>query len=64
LGKEIQYDTDSVDDLMDGHGHTKPEEELSEIEKLKAENRLLKAEKRKRQMEIDLFKKLEETKKM
>ena len=49
-----------MDGLKDGRGRTKPEEELSEIEKLKAENRLLKAEKKKQQMEIDLLKKLEE----
>ena len=55
-----KYAANGVDGLKDGRGRTKPEEELSEIEKLKAENRLLKAEKKKQQMEIDLLKKLEE----
>ena len=55
-----KYVANGVDGLKDGRGRTKPEEELSEIEKLKAENRLLKAEKKKQQMEIDLLKKLEE----
>lgn len=35
-------------------------EELSEIEKLKIENRLLKAQTKKQQMEIDFLKKLDE----
>ena len=55
-----KYVANGVDGLKDGRGRTKPEEELSEIEKLKAENRLLKAENKKQQMEIDLLKKLEE----
>lgn len=55
-----KYAANGVDGLKDGRGRTKPEEELSEVEKLKAENRLLKAEKKKQQMEIDLLKKLEE----
>lgn len=55
-----KYETDGVEGLRDGRGRNKPEEELSEVEKLKAENRLLKAEKKKQQMEIDLLKKLEE----
>lgn len=55
-----KYGTDGVEGLRDGRGRNKPEEELSEVEKLKAENRLLKAEKKKQQMEIDLLKKLEE----
>lgn len=58
LGKK--YEADGADGLKDRRGRTKPEEELSEMEKLKAENRLLRAEKRKQQMEIDLLKKLEE----
>ena len=49
-----------MEGLRDGRGHNKSEEELSEVEKLKAENRLLRAEKKRQQMEIDLLKKLEE----
>jgi len=33
---------------------------MSELEKLKAENKLLQAENKRKQMEIDLLKKLEE----
>ncbi len=40
-----KYEADGVDGLKDGRGRIKPEEELSEMEKLKAENRLLRAEK-------------------
>ena len=38
----------------------KPIEELSEIEKLKIENRILKAQSKQQQMEIDFLKKLDE----
>lgn len=55
-----KYDAKGVDGLKDGRGRTKPEEGLSELEKLRVENRLLKAEKKKQQMEIELLKKLGE----
>ena len=48
-----------IDGLADRRGRGKPKDELSDIEKLKAENRILKAEKKRQQMEIDLLKKLE-----
>lgn len=40
-----KYVTDGIGGLSDGRGRNKPGEELSEVEKLKAENRLLRAEK-------------------
>lgn len=46
--------------LVDRRGRTKPEEEMSELDCLRAENRILKAEKKQQQMEIDFLKKLEE----
>ena len=46
--------------LYDRRGKNKIVEELSEIEKLKIENRLLKAQTKKQQMEIDFLKKLDE----
>ena len=55
-----KYVTDGMEGLRDGRGRNKSGEGLSEVEKLKAENRLLRAEKKKQQMEIDLLKKLEE----
>ena len=55
-----KYNAQGIDGLKDGRGRKKPEEELSEIEKLKAEIRILKAEKKHQQIEIDLLKKLEE----
>lgn len=55
-----KYNTNGVDGLKDGRGRNKSEDELSELEKLKAEIKILKAEKKRQQMEIDLLKKLEE----
>ena len=55
-----KYNKKGVDGLKDGRGRNKPPEELSEIEKLRAENRILRAEKKRQQMEIDLLKKLED----
>ncbi len=55
-----KYNKKGVDGLKDLRGRKKTENELSELEKLRAENRLLKAENKRQQMEIDLLKKLEE----
>lgn len=49
-----------VDGLKDGRGHTRTEEEMSELEKLKAENRLLKAELENRKLENLFLKKVKE----
>ncbi|MEY8000470.1 helix-turn-helix domain-containing protein [Clostridium sp. Mt-5] len=38
-----KYEADGVKGLLDRRGRTKPEDEMSELEKLSAENRLLKA---------------------
>ena len=46
-----------VDGLKDGRGRTGTEEEMSELEKLKAENRLLKAELENRKLENLFLKK-------
>ena len=45
--------------MYDRRGHKKPEEELNELEKLQAENRVLKAKTKQQQMEIDFLKKLD-----
>ena len=55
-----KYNERGVDGLLDGRGKRKNPSELSEIEILKAENRILKAEKKQQEMEIALLKKLEE----
>ena len=55
-----KYGEKGIDGLNDGRGRNKSEDELSELEKLKAEIRILKTEKKRQQMEIDLLKKLEE----
>ena len=55
-----KYLKDGVEGLQDRRGRRKPENEMSEIEKLKAQNKLLEAEIRKKQIEIDLLKKLQE----
>ena len=49
-----------VDGLKDGRGRTGTEEEMSELEKLKAENRLLKAELENRTLENLFLKKVKE----
>lgn len=49
-----------VDALQDRRGKRKSEDQMSELEKLRAQNKLLQAENRRKQMEIDLLKKLDE----
>ena len=53
-----KYEERGIEGLHDRRGRSKPEEELTELERLKAENRLLKAQAKQQQMEIDLLKKL------
>ena len=55
-----KYEEKGVDGLKDGRGRTKPVEEMSEIERLKIENRLLKAQLIDAEMENKLLKKLRE----
>lgn len=56
----IKYLKNGVNTLQDKRGKRKSIDEMSEVEKLKAENILLQAEIRRGQMEIDFLKKLEE----
>ena len=56
----IKYEKQGVEALRDRRGRRKPEEEMSELEKLRAENRILRAEKEHAQMEADFLKKLAE----
>lgn len=55
-----KYESVGVEALQDRRGKRKDENEMSELEKLKAQNKLLEAENRRNQMEIDFLKKLDE----
>lgn len=55
-----KYKEKGVEGLYDRRGKTKDTSQLSELERLKAENRLLKAQSLQQQMEIDFLKKLDE----
>lgn len=55
-----KYDRNGLDGLRDGRGRRKPESEMSELERIRYENRMLKAQLTQQQMEIDFLKKLEE----
>lgn len=55
-----KYLKNGLDGLQDRRGKSKSENEMSEVEKLRAQNKLLEAENRRKQMEIDLLKKLDE----
>lgn len=55
-----KYLKDGVEALQDRRGRKKPENQMSEVEKLRAQNKLLEAENRRKQIEIDFLKKLDE----
>jgi len=55
-----KYEGKGVDGLADGRGRTKPEEEMTESEKLKAENKILQARLKDKEMELAFIKKLKE----
>lgn len=48
-----KYESKGVEALKDKRGKRKLESEMTELEKLKAQNKLLSAENTKKQMEID-----------
>ena len=56
----VKYEDSGVEGLKDRRGRRKLEEEMSEIERLRAENRILKAEKEYAEMEASFLKKLRE----
>lgn len=53
-----KYEASGVDGLVDRRGKAKPEDELTEAERLRQENRMLQAKLKDREMEIALLKKL------
>ena len=55
-----KYEEGGVDKLRDNRGRTKPMEEMSEIEKLKAEMKILEAKNRQLEIENEFIKKLQE----
>lgn len=55
-----KYEKKSVEGLVDRRGKRKAQEEMTEVERLRAENKLFQAEIEQKVMEIDLLKKLEE----
>ena len=55
-----KYEASGVDGLVDRRGKAKPEDELTEAERMRQENRMLQAKLRDKEMEIALLKKLRE----
>ena len=56
----IKYEEKGVEGLQDRRGKRKSQEEMDELEKLRAEVKILRAEKERSEMEISFLKKLEE----
>ena len=56
----VKYEAGGIEALRDRRGRTKPLDEMSELEKLRAENRILRAEKERAEMEAAFLKKLDE----
>jgi len=56
----VKYEAGGIESLRDRRGRTKPLDEMSELEKLRAENRILRAEKERAEMEASFLKKLDE----
>lgn len=55
-----KYEEKGIDGLIDRRGKAKPENKLTELDRLKAENKILAAKNQELQMEIDVIKKLQE----
>ena len=56
----VKYEKDGINALRDNRGKRKPEDSLTEIEKLRAELKLEKAKRQKAEMEASFLKKLDE----
>lgn len=55
-----KYESNGIDGLVDKRGKNKTEDEMTELEKLRAENKLLKAQNRRQELEMAFLKKLDE----
>ena len=56
----VKYEADGIDALVDNRGKRKNPDQLSELERLRAEVKMLKAQKERAEMEVSFLKKLEE----
>lgn len=56
----VKYEEKGVEGLQDRRGKRKSQDEMNELEKLRAEVKILRAEKKRAEMEISFLKKLEE----
>ena len=56
----MKYEANGVEALRDNRGKHKSPDQMSELEKLRAEVKILKAEKERAEMEASFLKKLEE----
>jgi transposase-like protein len=56
----VKYELDGVEALQDNRGKRKLEEQMTELERLRAENKILRAEKERAEMEASFLKKLKE----
>ena len=56
----VKYETNGIKGLEDKRGKRKTEDEMSELERLRAENKILRIQKERAEMEASFLKKLEE----
>ena len=56
----VKYEAGGIEALKDNRGKRKNPDDLSELERLRAEVKLLKAQKERAEMEVSFLKKLEE----